>query len=62
MISRLLGLCLELLASAAAIYMAVHLIESVASPLVVILAAIGAVLILGMLGSFFWRRYWSNRW
>lgn len=62
MLDRLIGICLALLASAVAIYVAVRLIESIAAALVSIVAVIGGLIILGFITSLLWRRNRMNRW
>lgn len=62
MLDRLIGICLALLASAAAIYVAVRLIESIAAALVSIVAVIGGLVILSFIASLLWRRNRMNRW
>ena len=59
MLDRILGFALVLLAAAGAIYIAVHLIESVAIQLVVIASGVGAVLIVVIVLRAIWR---ANRW
>lgn len=62
MLERLGHVCFALLAAAVAIYVAVHLIESVAAALIVIVAAIGGLLIVGFVFNVLWHRHDSGRW
>jgi hypothetical protein len=57
-IERIIGVCLTLLAAAVAIYIAVRLIESIASTLIIMVAAGGALAVL----SWLWRRHQGSRW
>jgi hypothetical protein len=57
-IERVVAGAVALMAAAAAIYVAVRLLESVATQLLVISGVVGAVL----LGRLLWRRHGSNRW
>jgi hypothetical protein len=60
-IGRLAGICFSLLLAAVAIYVAVRLVESVASALIVIAAVIGGITICGFLARLWWRRH-LDRW
>ncbi|MFL6099497.1 MAG: hypothetical protein ACJ71T_06045 [Actinomycetales bacterium] len=62
MLDRLMGICLTMLAGAVAIYVAVRLIESVATALLVIVAATGGLVIAIGIVSLAWRRHRVNRW
>lgn len=62
MLDRLTGLCLSLFICAVALYVAVRLIESVAGTLLLIVAAAGAVIALGLVLTAVWRRYRVHRW
>jgi hypothetical protein len=62
MLSRLASFSLALLASALAIYVAVRLIESVATALIVIAAIAGGTIIAGFVVRILWRRGRINRW
>ena len=59
---RLLGSCFAVLASAAAIYVAVRLIESIAATLVVSVAVIGGLVLLSVVTRLLWRRRRIDRW
>ena len=60
--SRLVGICMAILAAAVAIYVAVRLIESIAVALVGIVAVIGGLIILCVVLNLLWRRHRMNRW
>lgn len=60
-LDRLIGICLGLLVAAAAIFVAVRLLESVAAALVVIAAVIGGLAIAGFVANLLWRGR-ANRW
>ena len=62
MLDRLIGICFALLAAAVAIYVAVRLIESIAAALISIVAVVGGLVVLGLIGSLLWRRNRVNRW
>ena len=62
MLDRLVGFCFAVLFGAAAIYVAVRLIESVTGALVVIAGMIGGALIAGFALKLLWRRGRMNRW
>ncbi len=59
---RLLGFCFAVLAAAAAIYVAVRLIESIAATLVVSVAVIGGLVLLSVVTRVLWRRRRIDRW
>jgi hypothetical protein len=58
---RLFGLCVGFLIAAAAVYVGVRLIESVAAALLVIAAATGGLYLVALLGQALWRRH-AGRW
>ena len=60
--SRLVGICMAILAAAVAIYVAVRLIESIAAALLSIVAVIGGLIILGFILKLLWWRHRMNRW
>ena len=62
MLDRLFGICFAMLAAAVAIYVAVRLIESVAGPLVVIIAVPGGFVLVGFVIRLLWRRQRMDRW
>jgi hypothetical protein len=62
MFDRLTGACMGFLTAAAALYMAVRLIELIAVPLIVIAAVIGGLTGLCWVIVLVYRRYWSSRW
>ncbi|MHB1904910.1 MAG: hypothetical protein ACYCTG_12625 [Ferrimicrobium sp.] len=62
MLDRFIGICFRLLAAAVAIYIAVRLIESIATALVGIVAVVGGLVVLGFIASLLWRRNRMNRW
>ena len=62
MLDRLIGICFMLLGAAVAIYVAVRLIESIAAALISIVAVVGGLVVLGLIGSLLWRRNRVNRW
>lgn len=62
MLDRLFGICFAMLAAAVAVYVAVRLIESVAGPLVVIMAVLGGFVLVGFLVRLLWRRQRMDRW
>ena len=62
MLDRLIGICFALLAAAVAIYVAVRLIESIATALISIVAVVGGLVVLGFIATLVWRRNRMNRW
>ncbi len=62
MLDRFIGICFTLLAAAVAIYVAVRLIESIATALISIVAVVGGLVVLGFIASLLWRRNRMNRW
>ncbi|WP_276969347.1 hypothetical protein [Ferrimicrobium acidiphilum] len=62
MLDRLIGICFALLAAAVAIYVAVRLIESIATALISIVAVVGGLVVLGFITTLVWRRNRMNRW
>ncbi len=62
MLVRLPGVAVGVLASAVAIYVAVRLIESVATQLVVIGGCFAVMLMLLWVFRVLWRRQRANRW
>lgn len=62
MFDRLVGTCFAILAAAVAIYVAVRLIELVATALLIIVAVIGSVLIAAVIVRLLWRRHRTDRW
>lgn len=62
MLRRLVGTCFALLAAAVAIYVAVRLIESVATALIAIVAVFGGLVVLGFAARLLWRRQRIDRW
>lgn len=62
MLDRLLETCVAALAAAAAVYVAVRLIESVAATLMTIVAVIGGLIIVSFLARMWWRTHSTNRW
>ena len=62
MLDRFIGICFTLLVAAVAIYVAVRLIESIATALVGIVAVVGGLVVLGFITSLLWRRNRMNRW
>jgi hypothetical protein len=61
-LDRMMGICLTVLAGAAAVYLAVRLIESVAAALLIIVAAAGGLVVATGCVSLLWRRHRANRW
>jgi uncharacterized membrane protein len=62
MLNRLVGICFAMLAAAVAIYVAVRLIESFATTLIVIMAVIGGFVVVGFVARLLWRRQRMDRW
>lgn len=62
MLDRLLGAAVSVLMVATAIHVAIRLIESVAVTLVIIVAAIGGLIILGLIARLLIRLTRANRW
>lgn len=62
LLDRLLAACLAVLAGAAAIFVAVRLLEAVAPALLVIAAVAGGLVIAGFVVRLLWRRFESRRW
>ncbi|MFT4263168.1 MAG: hypothetical protein QM572_07295 [Nocardioides sp.] len=62
LLDRLLAACLAVLAGAAAIYVAVRLLEAVAPALLIIAAIVGGLTIVSFVGRLLWRRIESRRW
>jgi hypothetical protein len=60
-LDRLIALCASFLIAAAAIYLAVRLVESVAAALFVIAAVTGGGYVVALLGRALWRRH-ASRW
>lgn len=58
---RILTLCFTALAAAAMLYVAVRLIESIASTLVLVVAAVSVLLLVGSVARLLWRRR-TGRW
>ena len=62
MLDRFIGICFTLLVAAVEIYVAVRLIESIATALVGIVAVVGGLVVLGFITSLLWRRNHTNGW
>lgn len=62
MLDRMVGACLTLLVAAVAVYVAVRLIESVFTTLIVIAAVIGGLAIGGAVVRLLWRRHRMDGW
>ena len=62
MLDRFIGICFTLLAAAVAIYLAVRLIESIATALISIVSVVGGVIVLSFIGKLIWRRNHTNGW
>lgn len=62
MLDRLVGASLTLLLAAVAIYVAVRLLESVFTTLIVIVAVVGGLVIGGAVLRLLWRRHRMDGW
>lgn len=61
-IARLVSACLGLLGAAIAVDVAIHVIESIAVPLIVLAIVVGGVITLVISGHQWWRRHRADRW
>lgn len=61
-IARLVSACLGLLGAAIAVNVAIHLIESIAVPLIVLVIVIGGLVALAISGRQWWWRHRADRW
>lgn len=62
MLNRLVGASLTLLLAAVAVYVAVRLLESVFTTLIVIAAVVGGLVIGGAVLRLLWRRHRMDSW